>query len=218
MAIKVAIVSQKGGVGKSSIARLVGREFANNGWLVSIADMDVQQATSYHWFKRRAANQVMPEIHTETFTGVSIALTAAEKFDMFIFDGSPHASRATRDMARVSDFVILPTGLAVDDLHPQVALAHELTHQHGVDPKRLAFVLWRVGNSKTEIQHAREYIDAAGYQTIEGEVPERIAYRRASDAGRAATETNYQTLNRRADTTAQSIIDAITKIASKEAS
>ena len=85
MAIKVAVVSQKGGVGKSSIARLIAREFADNGWLVNIADMDVQQATSYHWFKRRAANQVMPEIHTETFTSVSTALTAADKFDLFIF-------------------------------------------------------------------------------------------------------------------------------------
>ena len=145
-------------------------------------------------------------------------MAATEKFDLFIFDGAPHASRATRDIARASDFVILPTGLAVDDLHPQVALAHELSHQHGVDPERLAFVLWRVGDSKIEIQHAREYIEAAGYRTIAGEVPERIAYRRASDAGRAATETNYQTLNRRADTTAQSIIDAITKITNRKAS
>ena len=103
----------------SELSRL-GREFADNRWLVNIADMDVQQATSYHWFKRRTANQVTPEIHTETFTSVSTALTATEKFDLFIFDGAPHASRATRDMARASDFVILPTGLAVDDLHPQV--------------------------------------------------------------------------------------------------
>ena len=217
MAIKVAVVSQKGGVGKSSIARLIGREFADNGWLVSIADMDVQQATSYHWCQRRTANQIRPGIHTETFTSVRTALTVTEKFDLVIFDGAPHASRATREMACASNFVILPTGLAVDDLHPQVGLAHELTHQHGVDPERLAFVLWRVGNSKIEIQHAREYIKAAGYRTIAGEVPERIAYRRASDAGRTVTETNYRTLNHRADTTAQSIIDAITKIANKEA-
>ena len=73
-----------------------------------------------------------------------------------------------------------------------------------------------VGDRKVEIPHAREYIAAAGYQTIAGEVPERIAYRRASDAGRTATETNYQTLNRRADTAAQSIIDAITKITNRK--
>ena len=209
MPIKVAVVSQKGGVGKSSIARLIAREFTDNGWRVNIADMDVQQATSYHWSKRRAASQVRPEI-------LSTALTATEKFDLVVFDGAPHASRATREMARTSDFVILPTGLAVDDLHPQVGLAHELTHQHGVDPERLAFVLWRVGDSKIETQHARAYIKTAGYRTIAGEVPERIAYRRASDAGRTVTETIYQTLNQRADTTAQNIIDAITKIANSK--
>ena len=135
---------------------------------------------------------------------------------MVVFDGAPHASRATREMAQTSDFVILPTGLAVDDLHPQVGLAHELTHQHGVDPERIAFVLWRVGDSKIEIQHARAYIKAAGYRTVAGAVPERIAYRRASDVGRTVTETIYPTLNQRADTIAQNIIDAITKIANSK--
>ena len=216
MPIKVAIVSQKGGVGKSSIARLIAREFADNAWRVTIADMDVQQATSRHWSQRRAASQVKPEIHTATFTSLSSALAATEKFNLVIFDGAPHASRATRELARTSDFVILPTGLAVDDLHPQVGLAHELTHQHGVDLDRLVFVLWRVSDSKIEIEHARAYIQTAGYRTIVSEVPERIAYRRASDAGRTVTETNYRTLNQRGDTTAQSIIDAITKIANSK--
>ena len=109
--------------------------------------MDVQQATSYHWSQRRAESQVRPEIHTDTFTSLSTALTATEKFDLVVFNVAPHASRTTREMARTSDFVILHTGLAVDDLHPQVSLAHELTHQHGVDPERLAFVLWRVGET-----------------------------------------------------------------------
>ena len=34
--------------------------------------------------------------------------------------------------------------------------------------------------------------------------------------GRTVTETNYRTLNQRGDTTAQSIIDAITKIANSK--
>ena len=157
-----------------------------------------------------------PESHTKTFTNLSIALPATEKFDLVVFDGAPHASRATRERARTSDVVILPTGLAVDDRHPQVGLAHELTHQHGVDPKRLAFILWRVGDSTIEIQHARTYIKAAGYRTIAGAVPERIAYRRASDAGRTATETISPTLNQRAETTVPNIIDAITQIANNK--
>ncbi len=213
MAIKVAVASQKGGVGKSTIARLIAREFADNGWHVKIADMDVQQGTSYKWYKRRAANQITPEIRTETFTSVKPALEDSKNFDLFIFDGAPHATIATRDMSRAADLVLLPTGLAVDDLEPQVSLAHELTHTHGIEPAKIAFVLWRVGDSKSEIAEAREYIAAAGYTVLAGEVPDRTAYRRASDSGRTATETHYRTLNDRADIAAQSTIDAIAKIA-----
>ena len=194
----------------------MAREFADTGWRVTIADMDVRQATSSHWSKRRAASQGRPDIHTEVFTNLSIALPATEKFDLVVFDGAPHASRATRERARTSNVVIRPTGLAVDDRHPPVGLAHELTHQHGVDPERLAFILWRVGDSTIERQHARTYIKAAGYRTIAGAVPERIAYRRASDAGRTATETIYPTLNQRAETTVPNIIDAITQIANNK--
>ena len=53
MAMIVGIVSQKGGVGKSTLARLIAREFAAQDWQVKIADLDVSQATSFHWRSRR---------------------------------------------------------------------------------------------------------------------------------------------------------------------
>ena len=43
-------------------------------------------------------------------------------------------------------------------------------------------------------------------------IPEKIAYRRASDEGRALTETRFQTLNQRAHKLAQSVIDFVTKL------
>jgi Mrp family chromosome partitioning ATPase len=39
----VGAVSQKGGVGKSAIARLIAREYAASGWAVRVADFDVKQ-------------------------------------------------------------------------------------------------------------------------------------------------------------------------------
>lgn len=214
MTITIGIVSQKGGVGKSTIARLISREFAQNDWAVKIADMDIQQGTSFQWYKRRAANGFAPDIRTETFRNVNQALKDSGNFDLFIFDGAPHATTATRDIASVSDIVILPTGLAVDDLEPQVLLAHDFV-KSGIDREKLAFVLWRVGDSKAEIKDAREYIERAGYCVLDGEVPDRTGYRRASDAGRAVTETSYPKLNHRADTVAQSIIDAISTISKR---
>lgn len=212
----IGVVSQKGGVGKSSIARLIAREFAKNDWTVKIADMDIQQGTSFQWHRRRAANQITPDIRTESFTTVQQALKDAGNFDLFVLDGAPHATKATLEIARAADLVLLPTGLAIDDLEPQVLLAHELSREPDVAGK-LAFVLWRVGDSQAEIADAREYIARAGYQALDGEVPERTGYRRASDKGHAVTETHYHQLNQRADVVVQSIIDAINQIADRRA-
>ncbi len=44
MAIIIGAVSQKGGVGKSTIARLVAREFAAQDWAVKIADLALRFA------------------------------------------------------------------------------------------------------------------------------------------------------------------------------
>lgn len=217
MAIIIGVVSQKGGVGKSTLSRLIAREFANNDWDVKIADLDVQQASSYHWFRRRTANDVRPPIRAEAFSSVRQAMKDADNFDLFILDGAPHATTATADIARAADMVLLPSGLSVDDLEPQVILAHDFVRE-GIPADKIRFVLCRVGDSATEIDEAREYIRKAGYHTLEGELPERSGYRRASDHGLALTETRYVSLNERADLVAQKIIDAISKLSKKKRS
>jgi len=215
MCIIIGVVSQKGGVGKSTIARLIAREFASHEWNVKIADLDIQQGTSYQWYKRRAANGITPEVRTENFSTVKAALKDAQNFDLFILDGAPHATTATKDIASVADIILLPTGLAIDDLEPQVLLAHELV-KNGAAADKIAFVLWRVGDSETEIGEGRQYISEAGYRVLDGQVPDRTGYRRASDAGKAVTETTSKTLNTRADTVAQSIIDTIKRVKAGE--
>ena len=178
--------------------------------------MDIQQGTSFHWCKERAANEILPEIRTETFASIKQALKDADNFDLFIMDGAPAASAATREMAKAADIVLLPTGLSNDDLRPQVLLGHELI-KAGVGADKLFFVLWRVGDSDPEIQDAREYIGKAGYRVLAGEVPDRTLYRRASDRGKAFTETTSASLNQRADKVVQSIVSAIEKISKRKA-
>ena len=207
MAMIVGVVSQKGGVGKSTLARLMAREFAAQDWQVKIADLDVSQATSFHWRSRRLQRGLEPDISVEQYGRVEQSLKIAEQYDLLILDGAPHATQATLHIAQASHLVILPTGLAIDDLQPSVQLAHELaTH---VPRQRLVFALCRVGISQTEIDEARQYLREAGYIALKGELPEKAAYRRASDEGRAATETHFASLNRRAEVLAQSVVNML---------
>jgi chromosome partitioning protein len=130
---------------------------------------------------------------------------------MLIFDGAPHSTQATRSISIASDLIVIPTGLAVDDLQPAVTLAHDLV-KNGVLRHKIVFALCRVGHSPAEIEDARAYLHQAGYTVLPGEIPEQVGYRRASDEGRALTETRFQSLNQRAEELAQSMVDKISEL------
>lgn len=209
MAVVVGVVSQKGGVGKSTLARLIAREFAANGWNVKIADLDVSQGTSFHWHARRLQNAIEPSVAVERFGTVEQALRVAPNYDLLILDGPPHSTAGTLRIAEGSNLVVLPTGLSLDDLQPSVLLAHEMIKK-GIPQSRIVFAICRVGDSESEIEEARGYINGAGYHALPGTIPEKIAYRRASDEGRTLTETRYSSLNERGDQIAQAVADRIT--------
>jgi chromosome partitioning protein len=212
MALIVAMLSQKGGVGKSTLARLLACEFATQGWNVKIGDLDISQATSFQWRTRRLQNQIEPDVPVEQFGSVNKALALADQYDLLVLDGEPHATSSTRAIAIASQLVVIPTGLSLDDLPPAVVLAHDMV-KHGVPKQRIVFALSRVGDSFVEIEEGRSYLRDAGYEVLPGAIPEKTAYRRATDEGRALTQTRYQSLNQRAEEVIQGIVDRISQVA-----
>lgn len=202
----IGIISQKGGVGKSTLSMMLAREFTQSGWEVLIADMDISQASCNQSNLWRLENEVQPELSVMPFSNVDKAKKVSSPYDLVIFDGAPHSTRMTEQIAKASDLVLLPTGLARNDLNVQVLLGHELV-KAGIDSKKIAYVLSRVGNSESEIKVAREYIKEAGYKTLKGEIPEQAGYRLALDNGKTLTETSFKSLRNRAEDVAQSIIN-----------
>ena len=138
-------------------------------------------------------------------------MQACQQFDLLIMDAPPNSTAITLRIERAADIVILPTGLFLDDMQPSVLLAHELVKK-GVGKSAIAFAPCRVGDSHLEVTEAQTYITEAGYRVPSGSIPEKIAYRRASDEGRALTETRFPTLNQREDKLAQSGIDLVAKV------
>ena len=180
--IVVACASQKGGVAKSSLARLLAREFADQGQTVLLADLDGTQATSVEWARRRAAAGLKPAITVENCDGPKQALRRARKMDAthLVMDARGFADTQTLEAAEAADAVLIPSGLAVDDLLPAVRLAHELTRA-GVAHERIAIALCRAGD-----------------RCLDHVWPERAGYRRAHDEGRAGTEARHPSLRAKA--------------------
>lgn len=211
MTLIIGVVSQKGGVGKSTLARAIAREYANSGWDVKIADLDISQSTSFNWNSRRLQSKLIPTISVEQFGRVSQAIKKSTAYDLVVFDGAPSSNVGTLEVAKNSDLIIIPTGTALDDLEPAVKLAHELKKK-GTDKKKIVFVLSRVGTSQVELTEAEEYLQTSNYQLIKGNIPEKTAFRRASDLGQTLTETSYSTLNKKVDGVLQNIVDYLSKI------
>ena len=215
MTYKIAMVAQKGGVGKSTLARIIAVEAAKGGLQAKIADLDTQQKTSVNWAARRAENGIEPQIRAEAFKSVDTALNDAQSFDIYIFDGAPHSSIETRQACQASDIVIIPTSEGLDDLQPSVILANNL-FKEGIAVDKIAFALCITSDSAREIASARDYLSQTPYQLLAGDIPFRTAFKTAMDKGKAITETSFPTLRKKADVMAQNIIDAVAAIANQE--
>ncbi|MEH6353839.1 chromosome partitioning protein [Pseudomonas sp. SJZ085] len=192
MAAIVAVVSQKGGAGKTSLARAIATAFAAAGWQTEIADMDIDQGTATAWQQRRLRAGTEPTITVRQFGNPEQAISKAGSCDMLIFDGAPKASKATAVMAKAADLVIIPTGLALDDLEPAVALANALVDRDGVPVARIVFALNQTGTSALEIEEARSYLNKTRFDVLDGEIPKKPAFSRAQDAGLSLIETPFK--------------------------
>lgn len=204
----IGVGSQKGGVSKSSIARALATTYASAEWNVKVADLDINQSTTFKWHLRRLERDTQPVVAVETFGNVAQALKVADSYDMMIFDGAPHATRATLDVAKASHIMVLPTGLSIDDLEPQVTLANELVAA-GIPVERIAFVLAKTGDSAAELDEARSYLAQTPYYVVPGQIPEKTAFRRAQDVGLSLVEAQYRGPRDAADFVIQGIIDRL---------
>lgn len=210
MALKIAVVSQKGGVGKSTLVRALAVEYARNDWSVKVADMDLKQKTTTEWNCIRMENDASPSLAVEPFAKVKDVLKHDTHYDLIIFDGAGQADSLTLEICKASDFIILPTGVTRDDLMPQVKLAHEF-RRNGIGKDRIAFALSRVGASSGEQEAAIEFITDAGYYYA-GMIQERTSIGQCHDNGLAANETKYSSINKIIDELIQNIGNKINQV------
>lgn len=187
MLVMVAFVSQKGGVGKSTLARALATSAVAAGTDVRVADLDVQQATVTRWAERRRDAHSGPAIAVEAWATAADALAAADSDNqLLIVDAPPRASRGTLDIALRADLVVQPSGPGIDDLDPAILLFHELSRA-GIADAKLVIALTRVA-SRREEDLARKYVEKAGYTVLPGSLLERPAYREAHNRGLSLAE------------------------------
>jgi chromosome partitioning protein len=210
----LSFVSQKGGVGKSTLARAAAVALSRDGYRVRLADLDPQQQTSLEWYKRRINNGGGVLSSVESYDTIKQALETGldmrPALDVLIVDAPGRSSAATIELSQKSHLIIQPATGTLDDLKPGVLVFHEL-RKNRVPTNRMLFALTRTG-SEAEEARAKDYIRAAGYAVLETTLRDQNGYKYAQDEGKSVLETPFPSLNERAEALIKEIFDHLTKL------
>src|SRR5437870_2327485 len=116
MAIIVAFVGQKGGVGKSTLSRALATSATRAGLTVRTADLDPQQATITVWAQARERENVSPPISVDRYPSVKEALESAKGEELLVIDTPCAISNDIAVVAQQAVLLVQPTSPTVDDL------------------------------------------------------------------------------------------------------
>jgi chromosome partitioning protein len=111
----IAIISQKGGAGKTTLAVHLATAAAKAGQRSAIIDLD-PQGTAASWSDRRKAED--PEVISGQAVRLPALTKAAEEngADLLILDTAPNADQTASLAARAADLVLIPCRPAAFDL------------------------------------------------------------------------------------------------------
>ena len=195
--LTVSFVSQKGGVGKSTLARLFAVGAAHRGLKPLLADFDLEQLTCVEWNAIRLQNAVEPDIDARAFKSLKKLRKNEDRAGIVVADTRGLADDLAHEIAEDSDVVFLPTGASGDDLRPTLALARKLA-KHGAEG-RIVIVLSKVGRSEAQLLKAVEAVAAAGFELLPEYWPQRDGFQSDLDLGRAGREARNPHLREAAE-------------------
>jgi chromosome partitioning protein len=188
--MKIAsFIGQKGGVGKSTLARVLAVAAARQEYKVLLSDFDLEQLSCLEWSATRLNNGIEPDIEARAFKSFKKLRNSVEGFDLVVVDTRGLADELTTEVSQESDIVFLPTGTSMDDLRPTLALARRLSKSRKIGNK-IVLVLSKVGRSERLLEIAKESIADAGFEVLDSIWPERDGFQADLDVGKAGSESH----------------------------
>ena len=179
----IAIVSQKGGSGKTTLALHLAVASASCGQNTAVIDLD-PQASAANWSDRREAE--LPVVLSAHASRLRQEIQRVREIggEMLYVDTAPHSDSAALEAARTADLVLIPCRPAILDLE---AITNTLAFLRTTGTPVLV-VLNAIAATGQDAAQAEEALSAHQVETCPVRLGRRIAFARALVAGQAAQE------------------------------
>ncbi len=193
----IAVVAEKGGVGKTTLALTLAVAAVQAGRKVAVFDLD-PQATAAQWTDRR--DNEFPWVVATPATRLDAAMANAkgQGVDFVVIDTPPHAGTDAVEAARRSDLVLVPVEPHLYTLETLPKLGNLLNLAGGTPA---LFVVCKAAIQGKEGQDAAAYIKEQGFDVCPVTLHLRAAHRHAGNVGLTAQE--YEPKGKAADESLQ---------------
>ncbi len=201
----VAIISQKGGAGKTTLSTHLAVEAETRGMQTALFDLDPQSSASSWSDKRGTGTPVVVSAHAARLPAL-LKEAEAQHADLVIIDSAPNADSASLEAARAADLILIPCRPAAFDLQ-----AIGTTLSLASLAKKKAFVLLNAVPVQGRTgEEARKALESRGVSVAGSCIHHLVAFSHSVNDGRTAQELDPKS---RAASEIRALFDWITAAA-----
>jgi chromosome partitioning protein len=187
----IALLNQKGGAGKTTLATHLAGEFVLQGLEVTLLDAD-PQGSALDWAHRRLQSGekrlygvfglARDSLHQE-------APQVAMQADLVIIDGPPRVAAIARSALLAADLVLIPVQPSAYDIWASQEMVQLVTEARVFRPRlRAAFVINRRVVGTVIGREVRNALADQPFDAARSDVSQRIAFADSVAAGKLACE------------------------------